>query len=58
MEIIRKDGVLGALTEDSMDHIATTAATKRFKKMDEKAQVHIALNLVEEPATLVTSLLM
>lgn len=58
MELMTKDGALGALTEDAPEDTATTTAKNRFKKIDEKDRANIALNLGEEPATLVTSLLM
>lgn len=58
MEFVKKNGVLSALTKAAPRDTATTAAVNSFNKTDEKARAHIVLNLGEEPATLVTSLLM
>lgn len=55
---MRKDGVLSALTDDAPRDTAIVAAVNRFNKTGEKARAQIVLNLGEEPATLVTSLLM
>lgn len=56
MELLHRDGVLAALTEDFPDDDAHGPAIDRFKKMGENARAHIVLNLGEEPATLRTSL--
>lgn len=51
--------VLHALTDDPPDpDTATTAAVNKFQKDDAKARPHIVLNLGEEPATILTSLLL
>lgn len=58
MELIRKDGVLNALTENAREERETINVINRFNKMDEKSRSKIFVNLCEQPATLVTSLLM
>ena len=59
MELMRKDGVLHVLTQEPPDaDNATQAQINRFQRDDQKARPHIVLNLAEEPATLITSLLM
>lgn len=55
---MRKDGVLNALAKDAPEEGATSNVINRINKMDEKAWAHIVFKLGEEPATLVTSLLM
>lgn len=55
---MRRDGVLNALSEDAPEEGASIATINLFSKVDEKARAHIVLNLVEKPATFVTSLLM
>lgn len=57
MEMMRKDGDMNALTNDAPGGDASTAVINCFNKTEENAEAHIALNLGEEPATLVTSLL-
>ena len=54
---MRKDNVLHVLTEDLPEN-ASQSATTRFMADDRKARAHVVLNLGEEPATLITSLLM
>lgn len=57
-ELMRRDGVLHVLTESPPDPNSSTAeARAQWLKDDQKARPHIVLNLAEEPATLVTSLL-
>ena len=59
MELMRKDGVLYVLTQDPPEQeTSTQAAVSRFRKDDEKARPHIVLNIGEEPATIITSLLL
>ena len=59
MELMRKDGVLNLLREDPPDpNTASNGALARFQKEDQKARPHIVLNLGEEPATMITSLLL
>lgn len=59
MELMRKDGVLHVLTEDPPSaETNSQAVINRWKKQDEKARPHIVLNLGEEPAILVTSILL
>lgn len=57
MEMMRNDGVLGALTEDLPTEGSTSEVVNRFKRMDEKARDQIVLNLGEEQATIITSVL-
>lgn len=55
---MRKVGVLHALIEDPPNpDTSTVASVNKFKKDDEKAITHIVLNLREETATLLTTLL-
>lgn len=57
MELMRKDGVLHVLSEDPPNpETSTNTVVSRWKRDDERARPHIVLNLGEEPATLVTSL--
>lgn len=58
MELMRENGVLGAFTEDALWDSVTATVFNRFNKTDEKAWAHIAVKLREEPAILVTSLMM
>lgn len=58
MELMRKEGVLGTLVEDAPEHKETKTVINRFKKNDEKARAHIVLNLAQQPATFLTSLIM
>lgn len=58
MEIMRKDGVLAAITEERPLDTTSTSIINRFNEIDEKARERIVLNLGEELATFVTSLLM
>ena len=58
MELMRKNGVLHVLRDDSPNEDASEAIQNRFKRAEEKARAHIVLNLGDEPATLFTSSLM
>ena len=57
MEILRKDNVLHVLTEEISED-ASQAQRNRFAQDDRKARAHVVLNLGEEPATLITALLL
>lgn len=57
MVVMSKNGVLGELTEDATEDIASNAAKNRIKKMDYKARTHIVLIFGEDLAIMVTSLL-
>ena len=59
MEWMRKDGILHILTEDAPDpNDSTSAVLEKYKREDQKDRPHIVLNIWEEPATLITSLLL
>lgn len=58
-ELLRKDNVLHVLTETPPNpETSNVRAVEAWKKSDLKARPHLVLNLGEEPATLVTSLLL
>ena len=58
-KIIRKDGLLNTLYNNPPDQeTSTTAVINKLWKEDENERPHIALNLGEEPATLVKFLLL
>ena len=56
MELMRKDGVLHVLTEDPPT--GPPNMVSKFQKDDQKARTHIVLNIGDEPATLITSILL
>ena len=53
---MRKDGVLHVLTDDPPS--GPPNAISKSQKEDQKARPHIFLNIGEEPATLITSILL
>lgn len=59
MVLLRKKDLFHALNEDPTESESTTvAAVNKFCRADEKACPHIVLNLGEEQASLITSLLL
>lgn len=58
-ELMRRVGVLCVVSHDLPDaEVSTMAVKNKFRKNNEKARPHIALNVRVEPATLIASLVL